>query len=171
MTLILQLLFWLGSVYVYKYKHRHNPSCLTMRFVCFGWTLASENKPKKTKVGDVFSFGCAGHRSSTARGRETKNCNLKYDHLMSQFRLQKFSKHYTLDLWISQRWEKSELTEESGRIQLDADAVWPLDFVLDPHLLQPWEAVVLIVVAVRIVVSCQVLTLLLSLTRPASPST
>lgn len=50
------------------------------------------------------------------------------------------------------------------RIQLDADAVWLLDFVLDAHLLQPGEVTIFIF---SFITGLTVLIILLQLTTPA----
>lgn len=52
----------------------------------------------------------------------------------------------------------------SKRIQLDADAVWLLDFVLDAHLLQPGEVTIFIF---SFITCLTVLIILLQLTTPA----
>ena len=52
----------------------------------------------------------------------------------------------------------------SKRIQLDADAVWLLDFVLDAHLLQPGEVAIFIF---SFITCLTVLIILLQLTTPA----
>lgn len=59
--------------------------------------------------------------------------------------------------------------DSSRRIQLDGDAVWLLDFVLDSHLLQPREAAVFIIVVSTILsfITCLTVLILLQLTTPS----